>query len=95
MSSLNDCIKFQLDIKDLNIIFSAYFKKNTNSKFHKVYMTDLFNRFILFCLSSNLKHNGQYTSNVRFITADASHPVIIRLKKECLLCNAYLKRSMA
>ena len=43
----------------------------------------------------NLKHNGHYTSNVRIITADASHPVTIRLNKQRILCNACLKRYMA
>ena len=32
---------------------------------------------------------------MRFITADASHPVIIRLNKQRVLCNDCLKRSMA
>ena len=32
---------------------------------------------------------------MRFITADASHPVAIRLKKQHVLCNDCLKRSMA
>ncbi len=30
MSSLNDCIKFNLNIEDPNIIFSDYFKKYIN-----------------------------------------------------------------
>ena len=30
MSSLNDCIKFHLNIEDPNIIFSDYFKKYIN-----------------------------------------------------------------
>ena len=95
MSSLNDCINFHLNIEDPNIIFSDYFKKCINAKYHNPYVADLIQPLCPYCHSFNLKHNGHYTSNVRFITADASHPVIIRLKKQHVLCNACLKRSMA
>ena len=41
MSSLNDCIKcikFHLNIEDPNIIFSDYFKKWINGKYHSLYL---------------------------------------------------------
>ena len=95
MSFLNDCIKFHLNIEDSNIIFSDYFKKCINGKYHNLYVAELIQAYCPYCHSSNLKHNGHYTSNVRFITADASHPVTIRLKKQRVLCNDCLKRSMA
>ena len=41
MSSNNDCIKFHLNIEDPNIVFSDYFKKFINGKFHKVYVAEL------------------------------------------------------
>lgn len=47
---------------------------------HKVYLAELVLPACPYCHSNNLKHNGHYTSNVRFITADASKPVTIRLK---------------
>ena len=95
MSSNNDCIKFHLNIEDPNIVFSDYFKKYINGKYHSVYQAELIQPSCPFCHSTNLKHNGHYTSNVCFITADASHPVIIRLNKQRVLCNDCLKRSMA
>ena len=95
MSSLNDCIKFHLNIEGLNIIFSDYFKKYINDKYHNLYVAELIQPYCPYCLSSNLKHNGHYVSNVRFITADASKPVTIRLRKQRVLCNDCLKRSMA
>lgn len=95
MSSLNDCIKFHLNIEDPNIIFSDYFKKCINGKYHTLYVAKLIPPDYPYCHSSNLQHNGLYTSNVRFITADASHPIIIRLKKQRVLCNACFKRSIA
>ena len=95
MSSNNDCIKFHLNIEDPNIVFSDYFKKYINGKYHSVYQAELIQPSCPFCHSTNLKHNGHYTSNVRFITADASHPAIIRLNKQRVLCNDCPKRSMA
>lgn len=95
MSSNNDCIKFHLNIEDPNIVFSDYFKKYINGKYHSVYQAELIQPACPYCHSNNLKHNGHYTSNVRFITADASHPITIRLKKQRVLCNDCLKRSMA
>ncbi|ASY54746.1 hypothetical protein N506_1704 [Lactobacillus gasseri DSM 14869] len=38
MSSLNDYIKFSLDIEDQNIVFTDYFKKFIDGKIHKVYL---------------------------------------------------------
>ncbi|GAA2860466.1 hypothetical protein GCM10019817_01810 [Lactobacillus intestinalis] len=94
MPSNNGCIKFHLNIEDQNIIFTDYFKKFINGKFHKVYLTELVQSACPYCHSNNLKHNGHYTSNVRFIIADASKPITIRLRKQRVLCNECLKRSM-
>ncbi len=87
MSSLNDCIKFHLNIEDPNIIFSDYFKKYINDKYHNLYVAELIQPYWPYCLSSNLKHNSHYVSNVRFITADASKHITIRLRKQRVLCN--------
>lgn len=95
MTSLDNCIKFSLDIEDKNIIFLDCFKKFINGKLHKVYLAELKLPACPNCGSVNLKHNGHYTSNLHFITADASKPVIIRLKKQRVLCNDCLTRSMA
>ena len=81
MSSLNDCIKFALDIEDPNIIFSDYSNENINGKNYKIYLAELIQPTCPYCHSSNLKHNGHYPSNIRFITANASNPVTIRLRK--------------
>lgn len=78
----NDCIKFYFNIVVSNRVLSDYFKKFIDGKFHKVYLAELIQSSCPYCHSHNLKHNGHYTSNVCFITADASHPVSIRLKKK-------------
>lgn len=67
--------------KILILFFSDYFKKYINGEYHNLYVVERIQPHWPYCLSSNRKHNGHYTSNVRFITADASHPVIIRFKK--------------
>lgn len=54
MSSLNDCIKFHLNIEDPNIIFSDYFKKYINGKYHNLYVAELIQPYCPYCLSSNL-----------------------------------------
>ena len=54
MSSLNDCIKFHLNIEDPNIIFSDYFKKYINGKYHNLYVAELIQSHCPYCLSSNL-----------------------------------------
>ena len=95
MSSFNDYIKFSLDIEDQNIVITDYFKKYINGKYHNLYVAELIQPACPYCHSNNLKHNGHYISNVRFITANASYPVTIRLKKQRVLCNDCLKRSMA
>ena len=41
MSFLNDCIKFHLNIEGSNIIFSDYFKKCINDKYHNLYVAEL------------------------------------------------------
>ncbi len=79
MSSFNDYIKFSLDIEDP--IFTDYFKKFIDGKFHTVYLAELVLPACPYCHSNNLKHNGHYTSNVRFIIADANKPITIRLRK--------------
>ena len=88
MSSFNDYIKFSLDIEDQNIVFTDYFKKYINGKYHNLYVAELIQPACPYCHSNNLKHNGHYISNVRFITANASYPVTIRLKKQRVAMTA-------
>ena len=41
MSSLNHCIKFELDVKDENIVFKDYFYKSIKLQKHKIYEAEL------------------------------------------------------
>lgn len=54
MSSFNDYIKFSLDIEDPNIVFSDYFKKYINGKYHSVYQAELIQPSCPFYHSTNL-----------------------------------------
>ena len=49
MSSLNDYIKFTLDIEDKNIIFSDYSNENINGKIYKIYLAELIQPTCPFC----------------------------------------------
>lgn len=95
MSSDNNCIRFDLDIKDENIVFNDYFYKMIQKKKCKVYKAEAIQRFCPYCSSSDLLHNGHLTTNIRYITANASHPVFIRLAKQRVKCRHCGRRSMA
>ena len=96
MSSLNDYIKFALDIEDQNIVFKDYFYKIFKDGLkHKVYVAELIQPACPFCGSVNLIHNGHLKTNIRYITANASFPVLIRLLKQRVKCRDCDKRSMA
>ncbi|WP_212781461.1 ISL3 family transposase, partial [Lactobacillus corticis] len=96
MTSNNNFIKFMLDVKDKNILFSDdYFYKFIKGKKAKVFNAELIQPACPHCGSVDIKHNGHYISNIRYITANASQPVIIRLSKQRVLCNDCGERSMA
>ena len=48
MSSLNHCIKFELDVKDENIVFKDYFYKSIKLQKHKIYEAELIQPAVLF-----------------------------------------------
>ena len=50
MSSLNHCIKFELDVKDENIVFKDYFYKSIKLQKHKIYEFDKEPFFLAFYL---------------------------------------------
>lgn len=95
MSSLNDYIRFALDIEDHNIVFKDYFYKILNGTKYKIYEAELIQPACPFCGSVSLIHNGHLKIHVRYITANASVPVLIRLFKQRIKCRDCSKRSMA
>ena len=95
MSSLNDCIKFDLDIKDKNIVFYDNFYKFFNGVQYKVYEALLKQSACPFCGSLNFIKTGRLKTHVRYITANASRPIVIRLFKQRILCRDCQRRSIA
>ena len=96
MSSLNDYIKFFLDIEDQNIIFKDYFYKFLYDGLkYKIYTAELIHPACSFCGSVNLIHNGHLKTNIHYITANASQPIVIRLLKQRVKCRDCSKGSMA
>lgn len=87
MSFLSHCIKFDLDIKDKNIVFKSYFYKMVQMKKYKIYEAELIRSACPYCGSLNLLHNGHLITNIRDLTANASYPVIIRLAKQRVKCR--------
>ena len=77
MSSLNHCIKFELDVKDENIVFKDYFYKSIKLQKHKIYEAELIQPVCPFCGFLDLLHNGHLITNIHYLTANASLPVII------------------
>ena len=95
MSSLNHCIKFELDVKDENIVFKDYFYKSIKLQKHKIYEAELLQPACPFCGSLDLLHNGHLITNIHYPTANASLPVIIRLAKQRVKCRVCERWSMA
>ncbi|BAQ57769.1 transposase [Lactobacillus acetotolerans] len=95
MTSLNHCIKFQLNITDPNLLFSNYYEKLCHHKQTKVYVAELVQPACPVCHSSTLKHNGHYVAKVRYLTSNASQPVLLELHKQRVICCSCGKRSMA
>ena len=95
MSSLNHCIKFELDVKDENIVFKDYFYKSIKLQKHKIYEAELIQPACPFCGSLDLLHNGHLITNIHYPTANASLPVIIRLAKQRVKCRDCDRWSMA
>ena len=83
-----------LFILKLKTLFSDFVNNFINSKAHKIYLAQLIQLACPFCGSLSFKHNSHYLSNIHYITADASDPVIIRLKKQRVICNDYHENSM-
>ncbi|PXZ28327.1 ISL3 family transposase, partial [Lactobacillus helveticus] len=95
MSSFNNCIKFDLDIKEKNIVLKDYFYKMVQMKKHKIYEAELIQPACPYCGSLALLHNGHLVTNIRYLTANASLPVIIRLAKQRVKCRDCDHWSMA
>lgn len=62
---------------------------------YKIYTAKLIQPACSFCGSVNLIHNGHLKTNIHYITANASQPIVIRLLKQRVKCRDCSKGSMA
>lgn len=91
----SNCIKFSLDIKDPNLTFTDYLYKFYDGIKHQVYKAVLDIDKCAKCNSTNFLKNGYYTSEIHYITANASLPVRIILNKRRIICRSCGANSMA
>ena len=89
MNSINDYTHFALDIKDENIIFTAYQEEIRGGRRAKVYYGTLkaTAKRCSSCGFSTLVHNGSARVSMPYLTVDASRPVYLDLRKERLRCQ--------
>ena len=88
MSSLNDYIRFALDIEDHNIVFKDYFYKILNGTKYKIYEAELIQPACPFCGSVSLIHNGHlkiHTLNLVWLKINIYGPFDSRLQYFILL----------
>ena len=64
-------------------------------KKHKIYEAELIQPACPYCGSLALLHNGHLITNIRYLTANASHPATIRLAKQRVKCRDCSRWSMA
>ncbi|MDF7638486.1 ISL3 family transposase [Lactobacillus sp. ESL0791] len=86
MTSLNNSIKFLLDIKDPNIIFSDFYL--AKDQLTKILVAKLLSS-LKQCPNchSSLAPYGGYISTLSYPSYDASRPIKIKLYKQRMICN--------
>ncbi|MCT3427275.1 transposase family protein, partial [Lactobacillus helveticus] len=75
--------------------FKSFFYKMVQMKKHKIYEAELIQPACPCCGALDLLHNGHLITNIHYLTANASHPVIIRLAKQRVKCRDCNRWSMA
>ena len=92
MTSLNNYIKFTLNIEADNLEFlDTSLRKYRGREAKFVLHLD----HCLVCGSDHIWHNGHSYSNLRYLALDASLPVFIRIAKERIICQDCHHNSMA
>lgn len=92
MTSLNNYIKFTLNIEADNLEFlDTSLRKYRGHEAKFVLHLD----HCLVCGADHIWHNGHSYSNLRYLALDASLPVFIRIAKERIICQDCHHNSMA
>ena len=95
MTSLNNYIKFTLNIEADNLEFLDTSLGKYRGREAKFYHAVLHLDHCLVCGSDHIWHNGHSYSNLRYLALDASLPVFIRIAKERIICQDCHHNSMA
>lgn len=95
--TIDDCIKFSLDIKDPEIKFSGFsYKFIQNGVKVKVYGAELRVKNLIcnHCQSTNVIKNGHYYSQIKYLSSSDKLPVYIHLAKQRIFCKDCHKTTM-
>lgn len=89
MTSPNDSIQFALGIKDPRLIFIRAFYRFNNDIKYRIFEFNLSSSQTTCskCHQACLVKNGHFTTDVKFTTDDASHPVVLKIHKQRLRCK--------
>lgn len=89
MTSTNNSIQFALGIKDPHLNFIQAFYQFNHGVKYRIFEFDLTSSQTICskCHRACLVKNGHFTTNVKFTTDDASHPVVLRIHKQRLRCK--------
>lgn len=89
MTSINDSIQFALGIKDPRLTFVQVFYQFIHDVKCRIFEFNLAcgQNICSKCHQTCLVKNGHFTTNVKFTTDDASHPVLLRIHKQRLRCK--------
>lgn len=95
MTSLSNCIKFLLNIKDPNLEFLAFKTETINSVVTTVASCSLKLPACPYCHSAHIWRNGYAPVKVRYLSSDASRPLMLKLAKQRIICRDCGQSAMA
>ena len=95
MTSLSNCIKFLLNIKDPNLEFLAFKSETIDSVVTTVAYCNLKLPTCPDCHSAHIWRNGYAPVKVRYLSSDASRPLMLKLAKQRIICRDCGQSAMA
>ena len=95
MTSLSNCIKLLLNIKDPNLEFLAFKSETIDSVVTTVAYCNLKLPTCPDCHSAHIWRNGYAPVKVRYLSSDASRPLMLKLAKQRIICRDCGQSAMA
>lgn len=87
MTSLSNCIKLLLNIKDSKLEFLAFKSETIDSVVTTVACCNLKLPTYPDCHSAHIWRNGYAPVKVRYLSSDASRPLMLKLAKQRIICR--------